>query len=421
MDEKREAQLLKQAQEAAQGIAFAGKPVSLSRYGSGHINDTYLLVCGTESGVSCLPQQKAETRSDDAYADREDCADRGERADRAAGGQRRYILQRMNQSIFSDPVRLMENITGVTAFLRKKIIAAGGDPERETLNVIPAKDGKPYYVDSEGAYWRGYSFVEDTLSFDRSESAADFYQSALGFGRFQCLLADYPAEKLHETIPHFHDTEARYQAFLAAVCADQMGRAEKAAAEINFVMERASLAGELLAMQTAGRLPLRVTHNDTKLNNVLIDAKMKQAVCVIDLDTVMPGLAVNDFGDSIRFGASTAEEDEQNLDKVSCDMELFAAYTRGFLEMCGAALTPAEIEALPLGAKTMTFECGMRFLTDYLQGDTYFRTTRPEQNLDRCRTQFKLVADMEQKWEQMQRIVAEEMCKIKVRNCMESK
>ena len=299
----------------------------------------------------------------------------------------------------------MENITGVTSFLKKKIIERGGDPERETLNVIPAVDGKPYYVDSQGDYWRSYKFITEASSFDQVEKPEQFYESAVAFGNFQSLLSDYPAETLHETIEKFHDTRDRFAKFKKAVEEDVMGRAASVQKEIQFVLEREEIANCFAEMLDKHELPLRVTHNDTKLNNVMLDDKTGKGICVIDLDTVMPGLAMNDFGDSIRFGASTALEDEKDLSKVSCSMELFELYTRGFLKGCDGKLTAKEIELMPMGAKTMTFECGMRFLTDYLEGDKYFKIHREGHNLDRCRTQFKLVEDMEQKWYTMNEIV----------------
>ena len=263
----------------------------------------------------------------------------------------------------------------------------------------------PYFIDSDGEYWRCYKFIEDATSYDQVECPEDFYESAVAFGNFQRLLADYPAETLHETIVGFHDTKARFEVFKKAVADDVCGRAASVQDEINFVLAREDVAnvfGDLLAK---GELPLRVTHNDTKLNNIMIDNATHKGICVIDLDTVMPGLAMNDFGDSIRFGASTAEEDEKDLDQVWCDMDLFEIYTKGFIEGCAGRLTDKEIELLPMGAKVMTYECGMRFLTDYLQGDTYFKVHREGHNLDRCRTQFKLVADMEAKWDTMNDIV----------------
>lgn len=360
----------KQLNEAIGAFRFEGTLVEEGPYGSGHINDTYLLKFDI-TGMGCV----------------------------------RVILQRMNNEIFTEPVQLMENIIGVTSYLRKIIIENGGDPDRETLNVIHTVDDQPYFIDSIGNYWRAYKFIEGASSYDKVEKPDDFYQSAVSFGNFQKLLADYPAETLHETIKGFHDTKARFQVFKDAVEKDVCGRAASVQKEIDFVLAHEDVANVFGDLQAAGELPLRVTHNDTKLNNIMIDDKTGKGVCVIDLDTVMPGLAMNDFGDSIRFGASTAAEDEQDLEKVSCDMELFELYTKGYIEGCGGKLTAKEIELMPTGAKVMTFECGMRFLTDYLQGDTYFKIHREHHNLDRCRTQFKLVSDMEAKWDTMQSIV----------------
>ena len=233
----------------------------------------------------------------------------------------------------------------------------------------------------------------------------DFYQSAVAFGHFQRLLADYPAETLHETIVNFHNTVDRLDKFKAAVEKDVCHRAAEVDKEIRFVLDRTDLAHVLCDMQEQGKLPLRVTHNDTKLNNIMIDDATGKAICVIDLDTVMPGLSVNDFGDSIRFGASTGAEDEKDLTKISCDLHLYEVYVKGFIEGCAGALTETELDMLPMGAILMTFECGMRFLTDYLEGDHYFKIHREGHNLDRCRTQFKLVKDMEEKLPQMKEIV----------------
>lgn len=356
-------------QEAAGNFALKGRQKSCEAYGSGHINDTFCLISEEE------------------------------------GKEYKVILQRMNHEIFKQPVELMENILNVTAYLRRQILNQGGDPERETLNVILSKDGKPYYRDSGGNYWRCYQFIEDAVSFDKVENPQDFYESAVSFGNFQRLLADYPAADLHETIVGFHNTRERFLAFREAVQEDVCGRSSGVQEEIRFVLEREELAGVLVDMEKNGTLPLRVTHNDTKLNNIMMDAKTGKGLCVIDLDTVMPGLAVNDFGDSIRFGASTAAEDEKDLSLVKCDMGLFELYTRGFLQGLNGSLTDQEIRMLPMGAKVMTYECGLRFLMDYLQGDIYFKIHYPEQNLDRSRTQFKLVADMEKKWDEMNRIV----------------
>ena len=360
----------RQIDEAIANFRFEGTLIEQRPYGNGHINDTFLLTF-----------------------------DIGEM------GRLRVILQCMNKSIFTKPVELMENVLGVTSYLRKKIIENGGDPERETLNVIRTVANRPYFVDSQGDYWRAYKFIEGATSYDQVETPEDFYQSAVSFGNFQRLLADYPAETLHETIVGFHDTKARFATFKKAVEEDVCGRVASVQKEIDFVLAHEDVANVFGDMLANGELPLRVTHNDTKLNNIMIDDKTGKGICVIDLDTVMPGLAMNDFGDSIRFGASTAAEDEQDLSKVSCDMELFDVYAKGFIEGCGGKLTQKEIEMMPMGAKVMTFECGMRFLTDHLQGDTYFKIHRDKHNLDRCRTQFKLVEDMEAKWDTMQEII----------------
>ena len=359
-----------QLKEAIANFNYFGRLKACEPFGSGHINDTYRLTF--EIGDM-----------GDVYV----------------------ILQRMNREIFKKPVELMENIVGVTSHLRKKIIKAGGDPERETLNVILAKDGKAYYLDSMGEYWRSFKYITEATSYDLVEKPEDFYESAVAFGHFQRMLADYPAETLHETIEGFHDTKARLRAFKEAVEKDVCGRAASVQKEIDFVLSHEDTANVFGDLLEKGELPIRVTHNDTKLNNIMIDNTTRKGICVIDLDTVMPGLAMNDFGDSIRFGASTAEEDEQDLSKVSCSMELFELYVKGFLEGCAGSLTDKEVEMLPMGAKVMTYECGMRFLADYLEGDHYFKIHREGHNLDRARTQFKLVADMESKWDTMAEIV----------------
>ncbi len=351
-------------------FSLEGDLVSIEPYGSGHINDTYRVVLDKDGRLN------------------------------------RYILQCMNDDIFANPRELMENVINVTTFLQKKITEAGGDPKRETLNVILTKQGEAFTVDEAGDPWRMYRFIEDATSFDKVEKPEDFYQSAVAFGHFQNMLADYPAETLHETIPDFHNTPVRLETFKKAVAEDICGRAASVQEEIRFVLDRETDTHVLMDMLEKGELPLRVTHNDTKLNNIMIDNATGRGVCVIDLDTVMPGLALNDYGDSIRFGASTAAEDEKDLDKVSCDLKLFEVYTKGFIEGCAGRLTENEIRMLPMGAKMMTLECGIRFLTDYLQGDVYFKTHWEGQNLVRCRTQFKLVKDMEEKWEQMAAIVA---------------
>jgi hypothetical protein len=355
--------------EIVKNFALEGDIVSILPYGSGHINDTFRLI---------MKQNEKE---------------------------KSYILQRMNGEIFKNRDELMENIVGVTSFLKKKILEQGGNPDRETLQIIPTKEGQSYFTEEDGDGWRIYPFITDTVSYDLAENVEDFNRSGYAFGNFQFLLADFPAKQLHETIINFHNTVDRFAKFRAAVDADAAGRAKDVQKEIQFVLDREAdchFFGDLLANN---EVPLRVTHNDTKLNNVLFDRESKKAICVIDLDTVMPGFAAHDFGDAIRFGASTAVEDEKDLDKVSCDMKLFEAYFDGFMEGCRGSLTKREVETLPMGAKIMTFECGMRFLTDYLEGDVYFKTHYDGQNLDRTRTQLKLVKDMEDKWDTMNKIV----------------
>lgn len=349
------------SQTAARQFRLEGKPTSIERYGNGHINDTYLVW------------------TDAPHA---------------------YILQRINHHVFRDVPALMANISAVTGHLARK------DPDpRHVLTIIPSKEGYACWQDDGGAYWRVYDFVTDSICLQRPESPEDFRQSGIAFGHFQRQLADFPARDLTETIPRFHDTQDRYAQLRAAIAADAMGRAPKVSAELDFAFSREEEAGTMVRMMREGTLPTRVTHNDTKLNNVMLDAASRTPLCVIDLDTVMPGLAGNDFGDSIRFGASTAAEDETDLDRVTLSLPLYRIYTEGFLSACGESLTALEKETLPLGAKLMTLECGVRFLTDYLAGDHYFHIDREGHNLDRCRTQFVLVADMERKWDAMREAV----------------
>ena len=336
-----------------------GAAVSCERYGFGHINETYLV-------VTTAPH--------------------------------RYILQKINNYVFKNVPALMENIAAVTGFLQTQ----EPDPRR-VLQLIPTIS-QENYLEYDGGFWRIYDFVEESICLQLPETSADFYESAVAFGRFQQMLGSFPAHTLHETIPNFHNTADRYRQLHEAMAANTMGRLASVQQEVEFALARESEAGTLVNMQKLGLLPLRVTHNDTKLNNVMLDNDTRKALCVIDLDTVMPGLSAYDFGDSIRFGAATAAEDETDLTKMEMDLGLFQIYAEGFLSAC-PGLTQAEKEILPLGAKLMTLECGVRFLTDYLNGDTYFKIHRPDHNLDRCRTQFKLVADMESKWEQMQQVI----------------
>lgn len=353
---------LLEKKEILKQFQLEGEVVELKPYGSGHINKTFLVIM--------------------------------------EGGER-YVLQEINRNIFHDTAGLMENVVNVTSYLKDKIAKEGGEPDRETLTVIPTVQGGYYYRDRAGNDWRVYRCIDRIITLDQAQTPEDFRESGRAFGNFQAQLADYPAQTLHETIPDFHNTPKRYLAFEKAVEADICGRAASVAEEIAFIRARKDEISILAGLLDKGELPLRITHNDTKLNNVLLDERTHKAVCIVDLDTIMPGLCAYDFGDAIRFGANTAVEDEPDIGKVSLSLELYRAYAEGFLEGCGGRLTPKEIELLPLGAKTITIEQGIRFLTDYLQGDTYYHTEREGQNLDRCRTQLALVADMEKKWEQM--------------------
>ena len=356
-------------QEVLEAFDFGAPVVGAIRYGCGHINDTF--VVHTQPADACC---------------------------------RRFILQRMSSAAFKRPDQLMENIIGVTEFLGREIEKRGGDRSREAMRVIRPKSGADFYTDSQGGAWRLYPFVEGTICYQTADTPELFAASGRAFGRFQQLLRDYPAETLYETIPRFHDTEDRLAKFKAALAADKLGRAKNCQPETGFVLAREQDCSVALNALREGKLPLRVTHNDTKLNNVLMDEATGEGICIIDLDTVMPGLVIYDFGDSIRFGANHSAEDERDLSKVNLDVDLFAAYTAAFLAGTGGSLTDEEIAYLPWGAKLMTLECGMRFLTDFLEGDTYFHTSRENQNLDRCRTQFKLVGDMEARWAELEAI-----------------
>ena len=334
-------------------------------YGKGHINDTYL-------SHSCEP---------------------------------RYILQRINHNVFKSPQDVMENIVHVTEHLRKKIIEEGGDPKRETLNLVRTHEGEPFYVTPTGDYFRMYEFIEGAQTYEIVEEPIHFYNAAKAFAKFQQRLADFPAEKLHETIPDFHDTTVRFKQLKDAIANDKAGRLKDVQAEVEFALAREKDTSVIVDAIKEGTVPLRVTHNDTKYNNIMIDDETGLGICVIDLDTVMPGSLLYDYGDSLRFGTNPADEDEKDLSKVYCDLNLFEMFTKGYMEELRDVMTPREKELMPFAAKLMTYECGIRFLADYLNGDTYFKTKRPEHNLDRCRTQFKLVKDMEEKEELMKEIV----------------
>lgn len=352
-------------QEAASAFPFGSSVRSATPFGGGHINDTFLVETGNGA----------------------------------------FVLQRLNKYVFPRPDWIMENISRVTRFLAQKLASLGLDPARGTLTLVGTQDGRDFYIDSDGHYWRATASIENTTAYESATSAAMFEKAGAAFGQFQSMLSDYPADTLHEIIPNFHNTPDRYRQLMDAVEKNAAGRLSEVQAELAFVEARRDDCAALMALLQDGRLPLKVTHNDTKMSNVLIDNGTQDVVCVIDLDTVMPGLAAFDFGDSIRAGASTGAEDEADLTKVHFSLPLFEAYTKGFLGAAGDALTPLETETLPLGAKLMTLEVGMRFLADYLNGDVYFKTSRPGHNLDRARNQLHLVADMERQWDGMTGII----------------
>lgn len=358
-------------EEICEQFCFEGNFIYAEPYGCGHINDTYAVYYN-----------------------------------RIEKSLIRYILQKINTDIF-DPDDLMSNISLVTEYLKKIIIENHGDPLRETLTIIPTHEHESYFRDTNGDCWRSYIFIENTLTYQGAESEDIFYASGKAFGAFQNKLADFPTDKLHETIKDFHNTPDRYQKLLDAISENPLDRLRTVRNEIDFFMAHAAEYSQITTLIANGSIPLRVTHNDTKLNNILLDPVTKEGVCIIDLDTIMPGSLLYDFGDSIRFGANTAAEDEQDLAAVHLSIPLFTAYTKGFLSQTKQTLTDAEIDNLAFGAKLMTMECGMRFLTDYILGDHYFKIHRPKHNLDRARTQIKLVIEIESNMDCLNEIVRE--------------
>ena len=347
----------------AQAYAFRlnGQPVSCTEFGHGHINKTLKIVTDT---------------------------------------QKEYILQNINKYVFKDPVKVMENVVAVTAFLHDRL-----DDPNGALHFIPTIQGTHFYRDPDGEFWRMYDFVHG-FCLDMPETQEDFYESALAFGRFQHLLSDFPAHTLYETIPNFHNTPDRFRQLHESIQADLLHRADTCREEIAFALSLEEKGGMLQRMLENGELPLRVTHNDTKMNNVLLHRQTRKSLCVLDLDTVMPGLSAHDFGDSIRFGAATAAEDTPNPECMKLNLDLFRIYAKGFLT-AAPSLTEAEVQALPWGALIMTLEVGIRFLKDYLDGDIYFKISYENHNLIRARAQLALAADMLAKWEDMISIVAQ--------------
>lgn len=316
-----------------------------------------------------------------------------------------FTLQKINKYVFKDPAKVMHNILGVTEHIKKKIISEGGDPYREVLNVCLTDDKKPYYLDKDGDYWRVYRYIDNASTYDMTDDPEKLYNAGYGFGKFQNYLSDFNADSLYETIPDFHNGISRFDDFSKAVENDVMQRAANCRNETDFLLSREEKFKKLTKMQLEGTLPARVTHNDTKVNNILIDDETKKALCVIDLDTVMPGLSVFDFGDAARFIANTASEEETDMTKVGIDLGKYAAFAKGFLTAAGNAFCDAEWDNMSLGALTIGLELGMRFLTDYLNGDKYFAVQKENQNLTRAQCQLTLVKSMEANFEKMQEII----------------
>lgn len=355
----------------ARNFDIFGEFVSYEPFGNGHINDTYAA----------------------SYVQ--------------GGAVIRYIHQRVNHAIFKNPVAQMENIERVTAHIRRNLrhkdrIAA----TREILTAIPSREGRPYFIDEAGNFWRTYVLIEGARSYDVAENTDMAYEAAKAYGRFQKQLVDFPPPRLHDIIPDFHNTPKRVHALEIAIRENAAGRVKKARREIEFAMKRKPDASRLLDLMKAGAMPERVVHNDTKLNNVLLDLRTGRGICVVDLDTVMPGLALYDFGDMVRSTTSPAAEDERDLKKVFMRMEMFEALLRGYLDEAGSFLTDAEKKNLAFGGRLITYEIGCRFLADFLNGDVYFKTHRDGHNLDRARTQFALVESMEKQEREMEALVA---------------
>jgi len=350
---------------------FEGSLKEEFSFGFGHINDTY---------------QVHFSKSD--------------------GKTKRYILQRINHSIFRNPEELMQNIERVTSHLHQKIIAVGGDPERETLNLVPTLEGKSFFLSQAGDYWRAYLFIEGARTYEIAESPSHVYHAAWAFGNFQNQLADFPANQLHETIPNFHHSPKRYEAFRDALQRDPCNRACDIKDEIQFLIDRAWETSVLVDLIEQNQIPLRVTHNDTKFNNVMIDDLTGKSICIIDLDTVMPGSALYDFGDAVRSAAALSEEDEPDTSRAGISLNIFENLAQGYLDAARSFLTELEIQHLAFSAQLITLEQAIRFLTDYLNGDIYYKIHRPEQNLDRARTQIKMVAEMETESAQMEAIIS---------------
>lgn len=318
----------------------------------------------------------------------------------------RYIHQKINVSVFKDPDAVMDNIMRITTHIRHKLNQQGvKDITRRALTVIPTRDGKPYYRNSQNECWRAFVYVERARTYEAAQTTKQAYQAGKAFGTFQSLLSDLPGKRLHETIPDFHNTRKRFETLKKAISEDRFNRAILAKKEIEFALAREPIVDTLLKAHAEGKIPERITHNDTKFNNVMLDVDTGEQMCVVDLDTVMPGLILYDFGDMVRTTTSPTVEDELDLSKVQMRMPMFKALARGYLEAVAPFITKAEKSYLAFSGKLITYTIGIRFLTDFLQGDTYFRVHRPNHNLDRCRTQFKLVESIEAQENKMQKYI----------------
>jgi aminoglycoside phosphotransferase (APT) family kinase protein len=354
----------------ARQFGIFGDFVEAAPYGTGHINDTY-------AGVF-----------------------------NQSGRTMRYIFQRINHHVFRNPSAVMENINRVTAHLRQKLEESQADQiSRRVLTLVPTHDGRQWDMDAEGNHWRCYLFIEGATTYDQIETTAQAFEAARAFGTFQQMLADLPAPRLRDTIPDFHHTRRRFDALRQSARDDACRRAAAVNSEIAFCLERENLVDVLLDLQARGQVPERVTHNDTKLDNVMIDDQTGEGICVIDLDTVMPGLVLYDFGDLCRTATRPTAEDEVDLSRVEMRLDMFEALVRGYLAAAGDFLNAIEKDHLAFSAKLITFEIGLRFLTDHLQGDRYFKIQRPGQNLDRARVQFKMVQSIERQEAAMDEVV----------------
>lgn len=356
--------------ELVKQFDIKGKVVALSTFGNGHINDTYALTYKDDSGELC-----------------------------------RYILQRINHNVFKNVQGLMNNVVMVCDFVKNKVLERGGDTSKECLNIINTIDGNSYFKNDDGSFWRCMVLIEDTEAYENAINGDVFEMTGKAFGQFICMLEDFPVDKICEVIPNFHNTLDRYNKFKIALKENTSKRKRDCKEEVEFALDCEKYVDKIVKMLERGEIPTRVTHNDTKINNLLIDRNTGKSVCVIDLDTIMKGSILYDFGDGIRSGCNTAMEDEKNLDIVHFDMEMFECFTKGFVAGAGCSLTQIEKDNLVYGAMLITFECGIRFLTDFLNGDIYFKTSYPEHNLIRCRTQFKLVREMMERKNEMESIV----------------